>query len=144
MGGIGAIVGGAQMLGGLLGGGGPRAPRCNQCQQQQMQQFPQANMACAGNLNNGCQRVNGCCNSFMGSGCGNSCHGPCSQFGMNGGGFGGDPWGVGGGQGFGNPWFQPNQGLGFGGGLSFPPSGLPNPLGLPMPSVSLALGINLG
>jgi hypothetical protein len=107
-----------------------------------MQQFPQANMACAGHLNNGCQRVNGCCNSFMGAGCGNCCHGPISNCGMSGAGFGGDPWGVGHGGGFGNPWFQPPIGGGFGGGLGFPP-GLPG-LGLPMPSMSLSLGISLG
>ena len=144
LGGIGLAIGGAQALGGLLGGGGPRAPRCNACQQQQMMQCPQANMACAGHMNQGCQRVNSCCNSFMGNPCGPMGHG-LSNFAMAGAGCG-DPWGVNqpggfGGGGFGGPLFNPpcGGGFGFGGGLSFPP-GLP---GLPMPSMAFSLGVSL-
>ena len=114
----------------------------NQCQQQQMQQFPQANMACAGNMNFGCQRVNNCCNSFMGQQChGLNSNNGLSSFAMAGAGPGGS-WAMAGNNGgnqFGNSLFKPPYGNNFGGGVSFPPA-LP---GLPMPGLSLSLGVSL-
>lgn len=110
----------------------------SQCQQQQIQQFPQANMACAGHMNFGCQRVNHCGNAFMGRPCG-SINGPVSSFAMAGAGPGGSFALASNSGGFGNSLFQPSYGSSFGGGLSFPP---PLP-GLPLPSLSLSMGVSI-
>jgi hypothetical protein len=111
----------------------------NQCQQQQMQQFPQANCACAGNMNFGCQRVNNCSNAFMGRPCSHLNQG-LSSFAMAGAGPGGSFALAGNNGSFGNNLFNPPYGGNqFGHGVQFPPM-LP---GLPMPGVSLSLGVSL-
>ena len=166
---IGAVLGGAQALGGLFGGG-PRAPRMHHCEQQQIQQNPFPNQACAMNMNMGCNAINGCCNSFMGQPYGNQFGGgPISSFAMAGAGPGGSFAFAGNnslGGGF-NNLFQPpfggfNSGFGgnfgggfnnfgggglgvnagFGGGLPF---GSPFGGGLPFGGSGLppSLGINL-
>ena len=61
-----------------------------QCDQQHIQQNPFPNQACAMNMNQGCQRINGCCNSFMGQPYGNQFGGGAiSNFAMAGAGAGG-------------------------------------------------------
>ncbi len=121
---IGAVLGGAQVLGGLFGGG-PRAPRMHHCEQQQIQQNPFPNQACAMNMSLGCNAINGCCNSFMGQPYGSPFGGgPISSFAMAGAGPGGSFAFAGSnslGGGF-NNLFQPPCGgfnSGFGGGLGF-------------------------
>lgn len=163
---IGAVLGGAQALGGLFGGG-PRAPRMHHCEHQQIQQNPFPNQACAMNMNLGANAINGCCNSFMGQPYGNQFGGgPISSFAMAGAGPGGSfafagNNSLGGGfnnlfqppfggfnSGFGgfNSGFSCNNGLGFnsgfGGGLPF---GSPFAGGLPFggSNLQLSLGISL-
>ncbi|MBX3166882.1 MAG: hypothetical protein KF760_05695 [Candidatus Eremiobacteraeota bacterium] len=61
-----------------------------QCEHQQIQQNPFPNQACAMNMNFGAQRINGCCNSFMGQPYGSPFGGgPISNFAMAGAGPGG-------------------------------------------------------
>lgn len=90
-------------------------------------------------MNFGCQRCNNAFGPFLGGPCG-PVNGPVSSFAMAGAGPGGS-WAMAGNTGnqFGNSLFNPPFGGSFGGGVSFPPA-LP---GLPMPGLSLSLGLSL-
>lgn len=134
-----------------------------QCEQQQIQQNPFPNQACAMNMNFGAQRVNGCCNSFMGQPYGNQFGGgPISSFAMAGAGAGGafafsgsnslgggfnnlfsSPFSSFGGNSFGNfGGFNSFGSNSFGSGLNF---GSPFAGGLPFggSNLNLSLGISL-
>lgn len=129
---------GAKVLGGILGGGGPRAPRMCQQQQQQMQCQRPAHLNCCARMQNGCQQVNNCSHSFFGQPC-QRMNGAIAMAGMNGsaafafsssaGGYGNNSF---------NNFFNPGFDGGFGGGFGGPP-----PFGFPGGGASLALGINL-
>lgn len=131
----------------------------NQCQQIQQNPFP--HQACAMNMNFGAQRVNGCCNSFMGRPFGNQFGGGAiSNFAMAGAGVGG-AFALAGssslGGGFNNLFSSPFSSFGgnsfnsfgnsfggnsFGNGLGF---GTPFAGGLPFggSNLNLSLGISL-
>lgn len=139
-----------------------------ECQQQNIHQNPIPNQACAMNMNMGCNRVNSCCNSFMGQPYGNQfgSGGAISSFAMAGAGaggafafagsnslgggfnnlfqppYGGGNFGGGYGGGFDGGFGGGFNNGGFGNGLSF---GSPFAGGLPFggSNLSLSLGINL-
>ena len=128
---------GAKVLGGILGGGGPRAPRMCQQQQQQMQCQQPAHMNCCNRMQFGCNQVNGCANTFFGQPC-QRVTGAIAMSGMNGSSafaFSSNTGGYGN-NGF-NNFFSPGFDN-FGGGFGGPP-----PFGFPGGGASLALGINL-
>lgn len=127
---IGSILGGAQMLGGLLGGGGPRAPRMSRAQKQQMQQQAQQQQALQQHMMQGCHRVNQCSHSFFGRPCHNHCCGSIASAGMHGACH--HSHGSMGCRNHMDSLFQPPFGPNFGGGLPFQP-----------PTVVFAMGFNM-
>ena len=77
------VLGAAQGIGGLFGGGGPRQPRMNPAQKQQMMQQANPNMAMhqmMRQMHAMLQKMQG---MMMGQRCGNP-GGPCCQQGLNG------------------------------------------------------------
>lgn len=131
------LVGGAQLVGGLFGGGGARAPRMNQEQKQLLQSQANLNNAMAERIRGGAGQCNQAQQGCFGNPCGqgHQC-GPIGQQGMNGcgNGFGAGPFQqiMGGfgqlmdmGAGFGGGGFGGPFGGGFGGGFGGFGGGLP-------------------
>lgn len=77
------VLGAAQGLSGLFGGGGPRQPRMSPCEKQQMMQQANPNFAMQQMMQKMNSMINQMQGSMMGQRCGNP-GGQCCQAGMHG------------------------------------------------------------
>jgi hypothetical protein len=102
------VLGAAQGIGGLFGGGGPRQPRMNGAQKQHLKSQANMNNAMANMMRMMTQMLGKMQHSMMGGRCGNP-QGGCCQQGMNGA-------NCCGGSGFNNGFPQNPMGNMFGGG----------------------------
>lgn len=132
---FGAIMGGigiAKEVGGLFGGGGPRAPRMNECHKQNIHQNPHMQAGCCQQMKFGCNRVNAAAGAFYGNQF-NPGFGPLANQGM----FGANNFAMANSwnNGYNSLFQQPSFGPGFGYG---PQSGFPGGS-----NVSVAIGINM-
>lgn len=119
---VSGVMGAAQGIGGLFGGGGPRQPRMNRAQKQHLKSQANMNNAMAGAMRMMTQMMARMSQGMMGGRCGQHPGGRCCQQGINGAncagnfnnGFPGNPMGnmFGGG---------PNININIGGGPSFGP-----------------------